>query len=80
MKEIDHQKDLFLWSTDFGLKEIERRVFPNDNMFYENRNMGNNSVSVSGVDFTKSRKSKINRKYYRKCDFQAFDWLKFTDY
>ena len=27
-----------------------------------------------GVDFTKSRKSKINRK----CDFQAFDWLKFT--
>ena len=28
----------------------------------------------SGVDFTKSRKSKINRK----CDFQAFDWLKFT--
>ena len=32
----------------------------------------------SGVDFTKSRKSKINRKCYRKCDFQAFDWLKFT--
>jgi hypothetical protein len=29
---------------------------------------------VYGVDFTKSRKSKINRK----CDFQAFDWLKFT--
>ena len=28
--------------------------------------------------FTKSRKSKINRKCYRKCDFQAFDWLKFT--
>ena len=27
-----------------------------------------------GIDFTKSRKSKINRK----CDFQAFDWLKFT--
>jgi hypothetical protein len=27
-----------------------------------------------GVDFTKSCKSKINRK----CDFQAFDWLKFT--
>ena len=24
------------------------------------------------------RKSKINRKCYRKCDFQAFDWLKFT--
>jgi hypothetical protein len=23
-------------------------------------------------------KSKINRKCYRKCDFQAFDWLKFT--
>jgi hypothetical protein len=22
--------------------------------------------------------SKINRKCYRKCDFQAFDWLKFT--
>ena len=33
---------------------------------------------LSGVDFTKSRKSKINRKCYRKCDFQAFDWLKFT--
>ena len=33
---------------------------------------------ISGVDFTKSRKSKINRKCYRKCDFQAFDWLKFT--
>ena len=33
---------------------------------------------VSGVDFTKSRKSKINRKCYRKCYFQAFDWLKFT--
>jgi hypothetical protein len=32
----------------------------------------------SGVDFTKSRKSEINRKCYRKCDFQAFDWLKFT--
>ena len=32
----------------------------------------------SGVDFTKSRKSKINHKCYRKCDFQAFDWLKFT--
>ena len=31
-----------------------------------------------GVDFTKCRKSKINRKCYRKCDFQAFDWLKFT--
>ena len=29
---------------------------------------------IPGVDFTKSRKSKINRK----CDFQAFDWLKFT--
>ena len=26
----------------------------------------------------KSCKSKINRKCYRKCDFQAFDWLKFT--
>ena len=35
-------------------------------------------VKGSGVDFTKSRKSKINRKCYRKCDFQAFDWLKFT--
>jgi hypothetical protein len=34
--------------------------------------------SGPGVDFTKSRKSKINRKCYRKCDFQAFDWLKFT--
>ena len=33
---------------------------------------------LPGVDFTKSRKSKINRKCYRKCDFQAFDWLKFT--
>ena len=33
---------------------------------------------ISRVDFTKSRKSKINRKCYRKCDFQAFDWLKFT--
>ena len=32
----------------------------------------------SGVDFTKSRKFKINRKCYRKWDFQAFDWLKFT--
>ena len=31
-----------------------------------------------GIDFTKRRKSKINRKCYRKCDFQAFDWLKFT--
>ena len=30
------------------------------------------------VDFTKSRKSKINRKCCRTCDFQAFDWLKFT--
>ena len=30
------------------------------------------------IDFTKSRKSKINRKCYRKCDFQAFVWLKFT--
>ena len=29
-------------------------------------------------DFTKSRKSKINRRCCRKCDFQAFDWLKFT--
>jgi hypothetical protein len=26
----------------------------------------------------KSRKSKINRKCYHKCDFQAIDWLKFT--
>jgi len=34
-------------STDLGLKETERRDFPNDNMFYENKNMGNNSVSVS---------------------------------
>jgi hypothetical protein len=25
------------------------------------------------TDFTKNRKSKINRKCYRKCDFQAFD-------
>jgi hypothetical protein len=33
---------------------------------------------TAGVDFTKSLKSKINRKCYRKCDFQAFDWLKFT--
>jgi hypothetical protein len=33
---------------------------------------------VPGIDFTKSRKSKINRKCYRKCHFQAFDWLKFT--
>jgi uncharacterized protein (DUF2342 family) len=32
----------------------------------------------SGVDFTKSRKFKINRKCYRKCDFQAIDWLKIT--
>ena len=32
------------------------------------------NFNVPGVDFTKSRKSKINRK----CDFQAFDWLKFT--
>ena len=31
-------------------------------------------VVTPGVDFTKSRKSKINRK----CDFQSFDWLKFT--
>ena len=29
---------------------------------------------LSGVDFTKSHKSNINHK----CDFQAFDWLKFT--
>ena len=36
------------------------------------------SRGISGVDFTKSCKSKINRKCYRKCDFQAFDWLKFT--
>ena len=36
------------------------------------------SQGISGFDFTKSRKSKINRKCYRKCDFQAFDWLKFT--
>jgi hypothetical protein len=36
------------------------------------------STYIPGVDFTKSRKSKINRKCYRKCDFQAFDWLKFT--
>ena len=35
-------------------------------------------LQITGVDFTKSRKSKINRKCYRKCDFQAFDWLKFT--
>ena len=32
------------------------------------------TLHESGIDFTKSRKSKINRK----CDFQAFDWLKFT--
>jgi hypothetical protein len=31
-----------------------------------------------GIDFTKIRKSKINRKCYRNCDFQAFDWLKFA--
>ena len=36
------------------------------------------AVFISGIDFTKSRKSKINRKCYRKCDFQAFDWLKLT--
>jgi hypothetical protein len=36
------------------------------------------SLKIPGVDFTKSRKSKINRKCYRKCDFQTFDWLKFT--
>jgi hypothetical protein len=36
----DHQKDHFLSTTDFGLKESERRYFPNDNMFYENKNMG----------------------------------------
>jgi hypothetical protein len=45
--EIEHQKDQFLSTTDFGLKESERRYFPNDNMFYENKNMGNNIVSVS---------------------------------
>jgi hypothetical protein len=36
------------------------------------------TISAPVVDFTKSGKSKINRKCYRKCDFQAFDWLKFT--
>ena len=36
------------------------------------------SSTSPGVDFTKSRKFKINRKCYRKCDFQDFDWLKFT--
>ena len=35
-------------------------------------------MQIPGIAFTKSRKSKINRKCYRKCDFQAFDWLKFT--
>ena len=31
-----------------------------------------------GVDFTKSRKSKINHLKLIVSDFQAFDWLKFT--
>ena len=33
-----------------------------------------------GVDFTKIRKSKINRKCYRNCDFQAFDLVEIRTY
>ena len=39
-----------------------------------NHTRANRKLKEPVVDFTKSRKSKINCK----CDFQAFDWLKLT--